>query len=382
METPSLSILLLSGYLPAIDTTACARKSYDSIRILNKKGYHVFLVSFCSQEDKRRISAISPYCTQIDLEYLKDYFRFPYKCPGISKSIEALAKNRIVHILQCENSFLSRYISVETNIPSLLVEHEVLSKTFYERLKFQGDPINKVILFCRSIKKLFEEKRWYHRFNKIIVFSKEDKDAINNLYSIKDIEVVPLGVNLEEFSSPTAQEKTYDIIFAGNFSHAPNVDAVLYFYKNILPLVRKSIPNASVIIVGANPTADIFRLTRFDKNIIVTGYVPDIKEFYDKSKVFVAPIRCGTGMRLKIIDALASGIPVVATSIAARGMISKDAIAIADTKNNFACTVIDLLNNTDKYINLARRGSLAAEKYYSNELIFDRYEKIYQELLN
>lgn len=382
MANNPLNILLLSPYLPAVDTGATARKIYEHIRLLHQRGHHTYILSFCSKEDKKRINAISSLCADLYLEYVEDYSCYPYHSAKIMKLIKYLCSEKAVNILQCENSFLSRLIPKEINVPLVLIEHGILSKSFYERSKFQSNPFNKLILLARSTKKIFEEKRWYRRFNKIIVFSKEDKDYIHKLYNIKNIEIIPLGINLEECSSLPPEEKIYDLIFVGNFSYISNVDAVLYFYKNILPLVRNRIPNISLIIAGADPIPDIKRLAKFNKNIIVTGYVPDIKQFYYKSKIFIAPLRYGTGMRLKILDALASRIPVVTTPVGARGLIFSLNIKVADTESDFANSVIDLLNNKDKYINLAEKGRSEAEKYYNNAALFDRYEKIYYELVN
>ena len=176
-------------------------------------------------------------------------------------------------------------------------------------------------------------------------------------------------------------ERPYDIIFVGNFSHSPNVDAVLYFYKEISPLIKKRLPDISMIVVGAHPPASIKKLAKMNKNISVTGYVKDILECYTKSKVFVAPIRYGTGMRFKILEALASRIPVVSTSIGARGIIPREEIKIADTKEGFADAVVELLSAADKCADLAEKGRQTIEKYYNWDIFLDKYESIYSDLL-
>ena len=139
-------------------------------------------------------------------------------------------------------------------------------------------------------------------------------------------------------------------------------------------------PNVSVVIAGANPPADIKNIAERNKEIAVTGYVEDILEVYSKSKVFIAPIRYGTGMRLKILEAMALGIPVVSTSIGARG-ISGNSIAIADTSQEFGSKVIKLLWNSDNYGNLSREARTTIEKFYNWKLISDKYENIYYELI-
>ncbi len=159
-----LKILLFSPYLPSSDTVGCARKIYDFIRVSCQRGHCVYLLSFCSEEDKKRVTSIAPYCSNICLEYLKDYQRYPDKSSRFRKTIEEFSRNRTVDILQCENSYLSRYFPPKINIPSILVEHEVLSISFYERARFERGLINKLILYARASKKFFEEKSWYNKF--------------------------------------------------------------------------------------------------------------------------------------------------------------------------------------------------------------------------
>lgn len=381
MNNFAFNILLFSPYLPSTDTTACARKIYDSIKALYEKGHHIYLLSFCGDRDKIRINAISRYCKQIYLEHNKDYFRYPEKSANLSKNIEFLCKNKIVDILQCENSYLSRYIPLRLNIPSVLVEHEVLSSSFHGRSKFEKNYIHKLVWYCRSKKKIIEERSWYLKFNKIIIFTHEDKGIIENKYKIKNISIIPLGINSREYSSVQAKEKPYDLVFVGNFSHIPNTNAVLDLYKNILPLLRKSIPDISLAIGGANPPLCIKRMADFDKNIIVTGYTQNINKIYSEGKVFVAPIRFGTGMRFKILEAMASGIPVVTTSLGARGIMPKESLEIADSKKEFADRVINLLNDHDKYKKFAENGRFIIQKHYDWNIVIEKYENIYYDLI-
>lgn len=377
-----LKILLFSPYLPSRDTVGCARKIYDFIRLASQRGHFIHLLSFCSQEDKKRVASISQYCSSICLEYLENYRRYPDKSIRFKKVIEEFSRNRAVDILQCENSYLSRYFPPRIAMPSVLVEHEVLSISFWERAGFEGNPIKKLILYARAVKKTFEEKKWYRQFNRIIVFSEVDKKIISLRHKRKNIDVIALGINSKEYALSQESEKLYDLIFVGNFSHSPNIDAVLYFYKEILPLIKRNFPDASFLIVGANPPLSIKNLAKFDKNIVVTGYVENLKDSYAKSKVFVVPVRYGTGMRFKVLEALASAAAVVTTSIGARGVNPKDIIKIADGKHKFAAAVMELLGVSDKRRELVIRGREAVEKYYDWSKLLDKYEDIYYNLLH
>ena len=377
-----IKILLFSPYLPASDTGGCARKIYDFIRLLNQRGHGVYLLTFCSQEDKKRIALISPYCSNICSEYLKDYRSYPNKSLYFEKAIEEFSKKRAVDILQCENSYLKRYLPPRIGLPLVLVEHEVLSVSFWGKAKFENNPIKKLILYARAGKKLFEEKKWYSKFKRIIVFSEADKNIISLKHKVKNIDVIALGINSKEYSLPKESERLYDLIFVGNFSHSSNVDAAVYFCKEILPLIKKNFPDVSLLIAGAVPPLFIKNLPKFNKNIMVTGYVENLKDIYAQGKVLVAPMRYGTGMRFKILEALASGAAVVTTFIGSSGVNFKDIIRIADGKHEFADAVIELLGVLDKRQELATRGRAAVEKYFEGSKLLDKYEDIYYNLLN
>lgn len=381
MLNNKLKIILLSPYLPAIDTSACSRKIYDCIRLLHKRGHAIYLLSFCSYEDRVRINAISPYCTKLDLEYIRSYSCYPSHSVFLKQKISSLCINQEIDILQCEKAYMNRYVPENIKIASILIEHDVLSVSFGERVKLTNNFISKLILLARKTKKRMEERNCYSKLDKIIVFSEYDKDTIHNLFGIENIEVIPLGINLEDYPLQRTGEKIYDLIFVGNFSHSPNVDAALYFYEKILPIIKNKLPNVFTALVGADPPDSIKKLADLDKNITVTGYIADISEIYSKSKIFIAPIRYGTGMRYKILEAFVLRTPVVTTSVGARGIVFGNNIKIADTPKEFADTVIGLLNNPGQCEALANNGRLLVEKDYNWDTLLNRYENIYFDLL-
>lgn len=326
---------------------------------------------------------IKPYCSQIWIQYLKDYCRYPSRCVFLTQKIKSLCRNNTVDILQCENAYMNRYLPETVIAPAILVEHEILSVSFYQRAKIENRLSHRLISFARALKKRLEEKMWYKKFDKIIVFSENDKQSIRKFYNLENIEVVPLGVDAANYPQQFCASKPYDLLFVGNFSHRPNVDAVLYFYRRILPILRDKIGDIVVVFAGANPPQEIEGIAKSDKGILVTGYVSDILEIYSKSKVFIAPIRYGTGMRYKILEALVMKIPIVATTLAVRGIVPCDAIKIADRKEDFVATIIELLSSQAEHREaLGRNGRSLVEDHYNLEKLTAQYEQIYYDLVS
>jgi glycosyltransferase involved in cell wall biosynthesis len=151
----------------------------------------------------------------------------------------------------------------------------------------------------------------------------------------------------------------------------PNVEAVLYFWNDILPIIRAQVPEVKFIIVGSRPLPEVLALADKDANTIVTGFVEDIEPSYKTSTVFVAPLLTGGGIVVKILDALASGTPVVTTSIGNEGIGATpgEHLLIADSAVQFAAKVVQLLQDRPLRERLASAGRVyVIEKFGINNL--------------
>lgn len=181
--------------------------------------------------------------------------------------------------------------------------------------------------------------------------------------------VVPNGIDsvyyipqLEEPSAPAA------VIFTGAMDYLPNIDAVQYFCGDVLPLVRRKIPDAVFYIVGLNPAADVRRLGE-RPGVVVTGSVPDVRPYYARAGVCVAPLRIGRGIQNKVLQGMAMGLPVVASPLAARGVRGQPGIhfEVAEGADAFASHVARLLQCPEARRQLGRAGRACVETHYTWE---------------
>jgi glycosyltransferase involved in cell wall biosynthesis len=166
----------------------------------------------------------------------------------------------------------------------------------------------------------------------------------------------------------------------GGFNHEPNIDAVLFFCEDVLPRIRKVMPETRFTIVGSNPPPKILALN--NDFITVTGYVPSTTPYLEKSYVSVAPLRYGAGMKGKIGEAMAHGLPVVTTTVGAEGMGLKDRenILIADTSEDFSKCVIELMLDDDLYRRIQKNSMEYIEKNFTPEKVGNQIEHILSEL--
>lgn len=182
--------------------------------------------------------------------------------------------------------------------------------------------------------------------NRVVVVSEQDRLALKSLDKNLDITVIPNGIDLDYYALRSKQPRNQvpRLVFSGKMDYRPNVDAILWFYHEVLPLVRRK-HEVTVDIVGMNPHQRLDRL-RQDPGIRLTGTVPDVRPFLTAADLYLVPMRVGGGTRFKVLEALALGLPTVSTSLGAEGIPVEHGrhILIADRPEDFAQEILRLLN--------------------------------------
>lgn len=215
------------------------------------------------------------------------------------------------------------------------------------------------------------EEEVFSDFEKKTIISEYDREHISHP-NHSEIKVIPNGISPDYFED-LKQEKAYDICFTGNMSYPPNVEGANYLVKKILPLLPGS-KKTKVLISGKSPSQMVKRLA--SDNIIVTGWVNDMRLSYAESKIFVAPMIIGSGLQNKLLEAMAQGIPCITSSLANEALSAKDKeeILIANTPEEFATHINDLLESEEKRTAIGKKGqeyvkSNFSWKYWNKELI-------------
>ena len=170
-----------------------------------------------------------------------------------------------------------------------------------------------------------------------------------------EILIIPNGVD-HQFYKPRQEEKKYDIVFTGNMSYPPNVNAVDYLANEILPLVWKQIPNAKMYIAGATPDPKVKKAA--SDRIIVSGWLDDIRDAYAQSRVFIAPMRIGTGLQNKLLEAMSMRLPAITSPLANASLGAKpdEEILIGRNAEEMAQNIITLLTDKEKASQIAQAG--------------------------
>jgi len=222
------------------------------------------------------------------------------------------------------------------------------------------------------------EAKDYKRATKCIVVSPQDMEVLHHINADIDIAVVPNGVDTDYFSPMDVLSERQSVVFTGAMSWDPNVDAVLYFCREILPMVRESIPEVKFYVVGDKPSKAILDLA-IDKSIVVTGFVPDIRPYLARCAVYVCPLRMSAGIKNKVLEAMAMGKPVLATQPSYDGIdvsYAEDAL-VASEPADFAAKLLDLLNNERLRIEIGQNARKLIEDKYSWERRALEYEQVF-----
>ena len=181
------------------------------------------------------------------------------------------------------------------------------------------------------------------------------------------ISIVGNGVDFEQYRYD-GQEKVYDLIFAGNMSYAPNVDAAEFIVKQILPKLLPQFPNLRLVLCGANPAPRVRALQ--GPHVTVTGWVESIADYYAQSRIFLAPMRLGTGLQNKLLEAMATQLPCVTSPLAGKplkGITDHHDILICDKVEEYVKAITQLLTDSAYYQQISQQGYQYVQQRYSWE---------------
>lgn len=397
-----MKILMISPYLPWPLHSGGSVRIFNLLNGLSRRRHRIVLLA--GHEDgqlapdhilKRICQAVHlyelPLKNRLGSTFQSIFSPYPYP---ISKFLSDSLRESVLRLLDDQNFdlvWVNPLVPLDVipsniikNIPVVVDQHEC-EELVYQAYFREGNPGERLFSLFNLFKLRNFKQRIFSQVSAILCVSKEEADFTQNQAKGKvKVWVVPNGVDKEFFCPPPFLEnKANRILLCSNMSVRRNIDAAVWFTKHIFPEIKKQISDAEFWIVGSSPRREV-RVLQGVPGVRVTGTVEDVRTYYAKTKVVVAPYRFGAGTKIKVLEAMASGVPIVSTKAGCQGIevVEGEHLLMADNENDFANRVIELLTNLEKGQKLALAGRKLVEEKYRWEKIVDELEPKILELVS
>ncbi len=355
-------------------------RAFHQLRILSEN-HDIYLCALHENElETEWVSEVKKYCTELKTIKISRFHQLvnlalsafrpePFQVAYFyQKSAQTIISDHIEKwnpdAIYCQLLRTAKYVGHVNDIKKVVDFQDAFSKGIERRL--ETDPWFMKPILNSELKRLsMYEEQVFKQFDHCTIISEQDRDQLP-ISDRNEVKIVRNGVEIDHFQ-PSAEPKTVDVLFAGNMGYQPNVEGAVFLAKEVMPLVRKQLPKAKLMLAGARPDQKVKELA--GELTDVTGWVDDIRDCYGKAKVFAAPMMIGTGLQNKLLEAMAMQIPCVTSMLANNALqaLPDKEVLIATTPEEYATHILDLLDNQDKATKIAKAGHELVKKNFSWE---------------
>ncbi|MCA9951884.1 MAG: glycosyltransferase [Anaerolineales bacterium] len=404
-----MNILFLTQLLPYPLVGGQKIRAYYMLRQL-ALNHDVTLVSFTREDDRfEDIEHLREFCTAVhSIPMQRSMFKNVQaaveslltrqsmvitrdRLPAMQEFLRRLVNSVNFDVIHADQTAMAQYaLYAQANAANeprtILDQHNALYLVVERQANYERGRLQRLLWQWEAKRLAAYEADICRRFDHVITVTQEDKDALLRLYPSDEAEYLaahfsPLPICVDPFKQQLLPRADADpqIIFLGTMFWPPNVEGVLWFAQEILPLILKRMPQARFKIVGKNPPTAVSDLQTFGSHVDVTGFVADIKPLLASSRVFVVPLLAGGGMRVKILDAWQWGLPVVSTTIGAEGiqLVNGENILLADAPQAFADAVVAVLADFELARRLRENGRFWVQNQYNWRNIYPQLDAVY-----
>lgn len=287
----------------------------------------------------------------------------------------------LVHVDHLSMAYYGLAVGRRLHVPVVLREHNFEMKIMERFAETSSNPFQKAYARMQVAKFRKYEPTVCAQVDKCVMITEDDRRRLLSLRGDIDTTVIPAGVDTDFFKPENSPGEENAVAYIGSLDWLPNTEGLKWFIRRVLPEVMKARPGVKFYIYGKNPSHDLFKLHN-GRNVIVQGFVSDVREVFRRARVMVVPLRAGSGMRIKILEAMAAGKSIVTTSIGSEGIKCEDGrnIMIADHARLFAGKITELLENAQLRESIGKEASLLAAGEYSWDKIGGMFWDTYMEI--
>jgi sugar transferase (PEP-CTERM/EpsH1 system associated) len=397
-----MRILFITDYLPYPLIGGERIRVYNLLRRVASK-HEVSIAGFLDPpDDLEAVAHLEKFCVKVEtarlqrrssLTHLPGLMRFALAgkpmelkflhSEELVSKIKLLTSTMDFDIVQIEPSRMGFYLE---NLPrnnchkSLLMFQNFTYQQYFRVFQIERRWDRKVRSLLNSLTMRQWEPHFAERFDRCAAVSEIDRRLLLKANPRLRVEVIPNGVDIQKYQPLPDENIGFTLLFIGSMEYPPCVDACLYFCHEILPIIKRMIGPVDLWLVGRNPRPEVRQLG--GGGVHVTGKVEDVLPFYKQSAVCIVPLRAGGGTRLKILEAMALGRPVVSTTIGCEGLdvLDGEHLLIADTPQQFARQSVRLLTDRQLYRRISANGRRLVEARYDWDQIAGRLMEVYTEV--
>ena len=387
-------MLIISAHPPLANSKEAGQKVfYNFVRQLQTE-FELHLITFIRDDEKSwGFSDVEMYFKTIEtvrnssstkaINIMKNPFKpillNTRKSPTFSFKIKEILSKYEFDAVHFEWEQMLQYLDLVKKIKFKTVTcHDVISQ-MYDR-KYQHSALLKFFYKYQERVILNFEKKMFGRISNVFTLNEKDKRLVKNINKDVSCEVILPYFHKDE-SSTISSNKKYDLVFFGAMNRRENEDGVKWFAKNVYPEIVKKYTNLSVLILGSNPSDSLIKICQ-KNNFKISGYVDDPYQYIKESAVGIVPLRLGAGIKIKTLEFLGCGIPVVSTSVGAEGIYPPDNsfLFVEDEEISFSNKILELLENPNQRLSAGNKAKKFIEEYYdfdeNNKKISDIYNNI------
>ncbi len=382
-------VLIASAYLPHLGRHGGAGRVFQLLRRVCDR-HRLTLVSFVETgEESEQATQAAPFCERVEtvlrrrFEPVSPFLYEPFEefnCANFRESLEGVLAEEDFDLVHFEWTQMAQYADMFPGVPKLVTEIEVNYAAHHSLVAVETNPLKRLRLYYNTLQTLHRELQMCRRTDGVVCVTDTDAAFLAGYVPDSRLHVVHTGVDTGFFTPGAPDQIEPDsLVYIGAFRHEPNVDAMLYFRREIFPLLLEARPRTHLYIVGSSPPPEIRRLEKHP-NVTVTGFVEDIREYYHRAQVVIVPLRTGVGIRGKILEGWAAEKAMVATSLACMGIRAGhgENILIADDPAEFALWTLALLRDPEHCRRLGAAGRRTAVRYYEWDDLGRQLSTLYQ----
>jgi polysaccharide biosynthesis protein PslH len=405
-----MKILFLTQIIPYPPNAGPRVKTWHVLRYLASRGHAITLVSYVRPEEVAYIPEVARVCQTVhtvpisrsrpaDAGYwLKSHLSGrPFlierdDLPPMRQLVRRLLAEEPFDVVHADQLTMTQFALEAEQMPDgqrpfTIFDAHNATWTIWQRMRQTAPAFRQPVYYLEERRLKAYEGMLVRTFDQTMVVIEPDREALlagltkgQAAAARQRISTIPIAVDTAALQPVPRQPDSYNILTLGSLHYPPNADGIRWFLQEVFPLIQPQVPPVTLTVIGKDPPADFVQLAAHSGGAVrVTGYVEDLTPYMAAAAVLVVPVRAGSGMRVRLLEAFARAMPSVTTTIGMEGIAARhdEELLVGDTPEAFAAAVVRLLHDPGLQERLGRNGRALAESRYDWQVALQKMDAVY-----